>query len=152
MSSCESVSCPLNNTVESVYGFYSSTRDESGNLLGGAAVSIGDSLTVSVAGMDTILVNRLINKSSVSLPVSFYADVDTLVFKFTDAEGVSAFDTVRMAKNNTLHFDDPSCSIHMFHEVLSVESTHQLIDTIIVVNPYINYDGLENFQIYFFTE
>ena len=150
--SCESVTCPLNNTVESVYGFYATERDADGSFIGGGAISIGDTLTITAAGTDTTLINRIYNTSTVSLPVSYYGDVDTLLFSFTDTAGTVTLDTVWVKKLNAYHFDDPSCPIHMFHEVQSVGSTHLLIDTIIVVDKHINYDGFENFQIYFFTE
>ncbi len=154
VSSCESVSCPLNNTVESVYTFYASSRDASGTLVDGQAISVGDTLTVKavVQGRDTTLVNRVYNKSGISLPVSYYADVDTLVFSFTDTDGLTATDTVWMSKQSRHHFDDPSCPVHMFHNVTAVSCTHQVMDTIVVVNAQIDYDGLENFQIYFYTD
>ena len=156
-SSCESVNCPLNNIVESEWSFYASERDADGTFLGGGAVAVGDTLTVralsyNLEAGDTVLLNRAVGKSGMSLPVSFYSDVDTLVFNITDSNGLSAEDTVWVSKHNKVHFDDPSCPVKMFHEVQAVRSTHQFIDTIVVVNAAVNYDGLENFQIYFYTD
>lgn len=157
VASCETVNCPLNNIVESHWTFYATERDADGTFIGGSAVTVGDTLTVTalstyLAEGDTVIVNRAVRQSGLQMPVSYYADVDTLLFTFTDNNGLSATDTVWVAKRNQLHFDDPSCPVNMFHEVQSVRSTHQLIDTIVVVNADISYDGLENFQIYFYTD
>ena len=149
--SCDSVSCPLNNTVASVYGFYASARGDDGVFVEGSSVSVHDTLDITALGPDTLLVNRLIGQSGVSLPVSFYADEDVLEFAFTDKYSRKGADTLWVKKKNTHHFDDPSCPIHMWHTILGVRSTHHLIDTVVVVNPAVNYDGEENFRIYFFT-
>ncbi len=147
---CNEVSCPLNNTVESVYGFYASTRDETGTLVEGETISIGDTLTITALGPNVELANRLIGKGSVKLPVSFYGDVDTLEFMFTDKLNRKGGDTLWISKNNLHHFDDPSCPVHIWHTITGVRSTHHLIDTVLINNAAVNYDGLENFQIYFF--
>lgn len=148
---CDNVSCPLNNSVESVYGFYAANYDDGGELITGRAVSVGDTITVTALGPDTVLVNKLINKNSVALPMSFFKDEDVLVFKFADQEQRTAYDTIWVAKSNLRHWDDPSCPIHMWHTINGVRYTHNLIDTLIITNPTVNYDGLENIQIYFRT-
>lgn len=147
--SCENVSCPLNNTVESVYGFYAAIYDAQGQLQKENSVSVGDTLTVTLLGADSIIVNRQVNRSGVNLPVSFYEDTDSVEFTFTDTLSRVGRDTLWIHKKNTHHWDDPSCPVHMWHEVMDVRSTHNLIDTVLVTNRTINYDGLENFQIYF---
>lgn len=148
-TSCESVSCPLNNTVESVYGFYAADYDNSGLLQTGNAVTVGDTLTVTLLGADSIICNRLVGQSGVKLPVSYYEDTDIVEFTFTDTQSRVGRDTIWINKRNQHHWDDPSCPVHIWHEVLNIRSTHNLIDTVLVKNAMINYDGLENFQIYF---
>lgn len=150
-AACNDVSCPLNNTVASVYGFYASARTDEGGFEPGDPITIGDTLTIKALGPDTVLANRLIGKGNVNLPVSFYQDVDVLQFAFYDKNGFKAADTLWISKKNTHHFDDPSCAIHMWHTILGVRSTHHLIDSVIINDPSVNYDGNENFQIYFFT-
>lgn len=151
VTSCDSVSCPLNNTVASVYNFYASARGDDGVFVEGQAVSVNDTINITALGPDTLLVNRLVGKSTVSLPVSYYADVDTLEFVFTDKQNRKGADTLWVSKKNLHHFDDPSCPVHLWHTILDVRSTHHLIDTVIISNPAVNYDSHENFQIYFFT-
>ncbi len=146
--SCDNFSCPLNNTVESVYGFYAAEYDADGQLAG-RAVNVGDTITITALGPDSVLANKLIGKSSVSLPVSYYGDEDVLQFCYTDQERRIAYDTVWVAKRNQHHWDDPSCAVHIWHTITAVRSTHNLIDTLVISNPEVNYDGLENIQIYF---
>ncbi len=149
--SCESVTCPINNTVACVYGFYASARTSDGTFVEGAAISIGDTLTITAMGADSVIANRLINKNGVSLPVSFYGDTDSLMFTFIDAQGAVGRDTIRIDKTNRAHLDDPSCPLHMWHTITAVQSTRHLIDTVLINHSDINYDGLENLQIYFRT-
>lgn len=149
--SCDNFSCPLNNTVESVYGFYAASYDADGELITGHAVSVGDTITITALGTDSVLANKLIGQSSVSLPVSYFLSEDVLHFHYTDLQGRTADDTLWVTKHNQRHWDDPSCPVHMWHTITAARSTHNLIDTILVVNPEVNYDGLENIQIYFRT-
>ena len=151
LCACDNFSCPLNNTVESVYGFYAATRDEAGELITGQSVSVGDTITIKALGRDTVLVNRLINKTGVSLPLSFFQDEDGFEFKFTDQESRTGYDTLWVVKSNLRHWDDPSCPVHMWHTITDVRFTRHLIDTLVITNPIVNYDGLENIQIYFRT-
>jgi len=134
-----------------VYGFYASARTSDGVFEAGSAVTVGDTITITALGPDTILANKLINQSGVSLPASFYGQVDTLQFCFTDANGAVAYDTIWVTKDNLHHWDDPSCAVHIWHTITAIHSTTNLIDTILVNEPEINYDGLENIQIYFRT-
>ena len=150
-AACESVSCPLNNTVESVYGFYASIYDDEGQLQTGTAVGVGDTLTVTLLGADSVILNRLTGSSGMRLPVSYYEEEDAIELAFTDTLLRTARDTIWIQKRSIHHWDDPSCPVHLWHQVRGVRSSHHLIDTVLVSNPTINYDDVENFQIYFFT-
>ncbi len=149
--SCDSYNCKLDTTVECVYGFYASARQDDGIFVPGSTVSVGDSLTVTILGADTVLVNKWVNQSSLNLPMSYYGDVDSLEFTFLDTEGAEGRDTVYVSKTNRAHLDDPSCPAHMWHTITHITSTHNLIDTILINNPNVNYETKENLQIYFFT-
>lgn len=148
--SCDTYNCLLETNVACTYGFYATQRDDSGALVTGAAVAVGDTLTITALGIDTVLANRLVGQSGVSLPVSYYGDVDSLLFTFSGDDGIGR-DTLYLHKENTAHLDDPSCPAHMWHRITAVHTTHHLIDTVLITEPQINYDGLENLQIYFRT-
>lgn len=148
---CDDVSCPLNNTVTSVYNFYASARGDDGVFKAGASVSVADTITVSAIDLDSVISNKSYSISTLSLPVSYYHAADSLLWTFADSRGRHAYDTIIIHKTNIHHFDDPSCPAHMWHHIDSIHFSRNVIDTIIVATADINYDGLENFKIYFRT-
>ena len=149
--SCESVNCPLETTVAYVYGFYASARDADGTFHPGSAITIADTLSITDISLDIELVNRLIGKSTVSLPVSYYAAADSIELCFTDTANRRVYDVIYVEKQSQPHWDDPSCPVKMWHEITNVISSHHVIDTILIANPSVNYAGSENLQIYFRT-
>ena len=151
LTACTTVNCPLENKVLAVYKFYASARTSDGVFVPGQAVEIADTLNITVLPTDTVIVNKLVNKGEAKLPVSLYGDVDTLQFTYTDTLGAIAYDTLHVSKINHHHVDDPSCPINMFHTITGITHTRHVIDTVIINHADINYNGLENFQIYFRT-
>lgn len=141
--SCDSTSCPLNNTVYSTYGFYAIMNGNE------EAVQIQDTLTVKASGTDSILINRLTGQNKIELPVSYNAPTDTLCFEFINTNGLSRTDTIWLDKENYPHYESPECPASMFHVVTSIRYTRNLIDSVLVVNPNLNYNASENFKIYF---
>ena len=141
LNSCDTNNCRLETKVQCVYGFYAS----------GGSIAIGDTLTITALDINTVLANRLIDASGVKLPVSYYHDADTLEFLFQGDDGEGR-DTLYIEKQNLAHLDDVSCPSHMWHHITKVYSTHHLIDSVLIREPDINYDGNENLQIYFRTD
>ena len=146
--SCNTYNCQLETKVNCVYGFYASAREGDGNFVAGSAITVGDTITITAMGINTVLANKLVNKSDASVAVSYYGDVDSLLFTFGD-EDFTGYDTVYVYKENIAHLDDPSCPAHMWHRITEVRSTRHLLDTVLISNPDINYNGLENLQLYF---
>ncbi len=140
---CESIDCPINNIVYSTYGFYAVTDE------GESKIQLLDTLTVTTAGTDSVLVNRLAGGSEVDLPVSYAAATDTLVFHLTGTEGRTRRDTIWVDKENIPHYESPNCQSSMFHHVTAVRWTRLLVDSVSIANPNIDYDISENFKIYF---
>lgn len=143
VAACESTECPINNVVYSTYGFYAMGED------GESSVRIIDTLTITAAGTDSVLANRMMNINGVELPVSYSRATDTLVFHFTDTLSRTRRDTIWVDKENIPHYESPMCPTAMFHHVTSVRCTRLLIDSVTIANPNINYNVSENFKIYF---
>ena len=141
-NSCDTFNCLLDTKVECQYGFYSE----------GSSISVSDTLTVTALGIDSVILTKLDSdtRGGVTLPVSYYGDVDSLEFKIKGPDG-EARDTVYMVKRNIGHIEDVSCPAHMWHTITQVYSTHHLIDSVYINNADINYDTQENLQIYFRT-
>lgn len=137
LAACEAHDCTLFNHVAMYGSFY---RD-------GKAVTINDTLTVTACGTDSILVNRRVNASKLTLPLSYWKDADTLVLSIK-GEDYLLRDTIRVRKTNNVHYESPDCPTTLFHDILGVECTHQFIDKITITRSPVNYDQTENLQIH----
>lgn len=142
VSACTSIDCPLNNVVYSRFTFYGTTNGKT------STVALEDTLTVTAAGTDSILVNKDYGASTLSLPISYYNPTDVLTFLYASTSG-QAHDTLWIDKTNYEHFESPDCPTAMFHNIQNVRYTRNFIDTIVVENPVINYNENNNFKIYF---
>ena len=143
VSACSSIDCPLNNTVYANYKLMKTdiVPDTLRDTLNIWAVRIGMT--------DSIIVNRNINTMSLKLPVSFTNDVDVLCFQRKNDADFMCIDTVRIEKNNTPHFESVDCAPNYFHEITSVTTTHNGIDSIVIKQKTVDYDAKDNFYIYF---
>ena len=140
---CSSIDCPLNNTV---YTNYKVMKTET------QPDTLKDTLTIwtSRPGMtDSIIVNRNLNTTALKLPISYMNDKDVLFFQFKTQDGGVCVDTVTVSKTNTPHFESVDCSPNYFHEITGIMSTHNRIDSIVIMNKTVNYDAKDNFYIYF---
>ena len=144
---CSTLDCPLNNKVELACGFYNSETNGS--------TTIGDTITITAAGTDSILFNYGYNISSLDLPMSYMREVDTFVVKIMGLEA-SSVDTIFVSHTNEPHFESVDCGMSMFHKIKGVEWTSNgnaaglsRIDSVAVANPKVNYDETENIKIYF---
>lgn len=144
---CDEVACPLNNTIYATYAFYA--QDE-GNIL--QSVQVLDTLTITAAGTDSILINKETGATQLQLPLSYNGKTDTLIFTFTNAAGIRRQDSVWIHKQSTEYFESPDCPTVMFHKITGLRSTHQVIDSIYTENPNIDYNATENFKIVLYAD
>ena len=127
LAGCESIDCTLNNIVSLNVGFYESTT--------GNSYSITDTLNITANGTDSILYNRGFNISTLTLPMSYWQDADTLNLNFYDSS-LNQTNTVvlRIAKSNTPHFESPDCPTTMFHNITAIDfdDTSKYVDSIVI--------------------
>jgi len=144
LTACEGINCTLNNVVLCHIGFYDSSSGE--------AISLTDTLTITAAGTDSVLVNMSVGTSSLSLPMSYWNKADSLKFSITGTD-YQLTEIVYIEKSNTAHYESPDCPTTMFHELTSVnwEQGNTSIDSIVIVKPSVNYQTDENIRIYFYT-
>lgn len=142
-TACSSIDCPVQNSVYTVYRACKSD---------GTADTLRDTLTVATTrrdGTDSVLLNRMINTTEFSLPISYTAPADTLLF-FMEGKAGHTLDTVCVSKENTPHFESVDCNISYFHHITAVTHTGHAIDSIEINKPSVNYDAsTEHFHIYF---
>ena len=132
LAACSTIDCPVENIVSVQYQI----RDEVGKEL-----SITDSLTVfsNRQNGDTVVLNRLINKSEFSLPISYSYPEDILFFWFKKNDTIVA-DTVWMKKDDYPHFESVDCNASFFHEITDVRHTRYVIDSLVLLNKSVTYD------------
>jgi hypothetical protein len=114
-----------------------------------------------VDGTDTVLSRQTngtlelnyfhgLSATSFELPISYTQPEDVLYMLLKNSTGTSYLDTVRIKKENFAHFESVDCQVAYFHEITSVMTTHNIIDSIVIKNPKVNYDATTaHFNLYF---
>ena len=125
LSACSSIDCPLNNRT------YASFK------LAGDVTKLVDTLTVSTPRNidnpeeDTVLINRLVDTDSLSLPMSYQRTEDIYIFTFVQKDTeLKTIDTLWVSKENEPHFESVDCNPVMFHTIKDVRFTQRAIDDI----------------------
>ncbi|MDD5861517.1 MAG: DUF6452 family protein [Prevotella sp.] len=131
LASCESIDCPMNNTVYSKYKF------------AGNVTTLEDTLTITTHrhnGSDTTLCNQLVGVDSLLIPMSYSGSRDSLFFTLHTRDFQTFRDTVTVAKDNEPHFESIDCTPSFFHQIQGVSYTKHAIDSITIHTSYVNYD------------
>lgn len=144
LSACSSIDCPLNNRT------YASFK------LAGDVTKLVDTLTVSTTRNidnpeeDTVLINRLVDTDSLSLPMSYQRTEDIYIFTFVQKDTeLKTIDTLWVSKENEPHFESVDCNPVMFHTIKDVRFTQRAIDDIKVNYNKVTYnDAKAHFHIY----
>ncbi len=143
--SCEEIDCTLNNVVQCHFTLYDTAT-------GSALSSFSDTLTVTAAGTDSVLYNRGVGVSTLSLPLSYYRDADTLFF-IIDTPDETYVSTLVIAKTNTAHYENPDCPATMFHVITSASVLGGVgVDSVSVSREDVNYLQDENIKVYIRTD
>ena len=136
LAACSTIDCPLNNTVNCKY------------MLRGAVTTLPDTLTISSMrsdGTDSVIINKQVNTDSFSLPMSYNRSEDILVMQTN-----TLFDTIKVEKTNTPHFESVDCGVNYFHTITNVTYTRHAIDSVVIHHNFVNYDASQqHFYIYF---
>ena len=173
---CYSNNCPLNNAVTCNYSFYDAAghpitytdaitvttlkpgqktvyvyrklgeQTLTKNYQDTALINQGYTETPTIQRNDTILLNKVQNVSQISIPMSYFNGIDTLVFEYGQ---ISLKDTIKIYHNSYPHVELPECGTYRFHTLQSIETTDAAIDHIEISNSQVGYEGNENVKIYF---
>ena len=143
LAGCSSIDCPVQNIVSVQYEICDKT---------GKALPLTDSLSVVTMRVDgeyiditkllnsnDVTLNRLIGKSSFSLPISYSHPEDVLFFCFTDT-AKTVVDTVWIKKDDIPHFESVDCNAAFFHEITDVRHSRHYIDSLVLLNKSVTYD------------
>lgn len=172
---CYSNNCPFNNSVTCNYSFYDAEGHAivytdtitvttlmpgyrtvyvyrklgeptlTKNYQDAELVNQGYTETKMSQRNDTVLLNKAYDVSSISIPMSYFNSVDTLVFSYGR---ISLKDTIKIYHSSYPHVELPECGTYRFHSLQSIEATDAAIDHIEISNRQVGYDGNENVKIY----
>lgn len=144
-SACSSIDCPLNSLVYTQYQLMDAT---------GKADTLSDTLTISTSrsdGNDSVVINKSVNTTTFSLPISYSHQQDVFFFETIDTLTKQTLtDTVSVTKEDIPHFESVDCSPAFFHKIVSIDHTRHNIDSIIINSADVNYDtSRKHVYIYF---
>ena len=141
LAACESFDCTLYNTV-AMYAVFDQD---------GTAVAVNDTLTITACGTDAVLLNRAVNTSKLTLPLSYWQAEDTLVLS-VKGEDYFLQDTIWVTKTNQVHYESPDCPMTLFHTIQDVRNTNRFIKSITVIRSSVNYETTTNLQIHLLSD
>jgi len=147
LCACSSIDCTVADPISIRYGFYEAYNDED------VSLTLTDTLTIQIrkpVDKDTTLVNRAIDKSIVSVPVSYMQEYDKLVFKFKSEHNLEATDTLYVYKHDIAHFESVDCNPVYFHTIEDVKVVPGLvIKDVKIKDPNVTFNATtEQIQLY----
>ena len=139
VASCSNINCQLNNVVYTTFTFCHEEDSKA------TEIAIGDTLTVTALGTDSVLLNRAYGQSRMELPMSNAGATDVIVMSFSNA----GTDTIWIDHTNYPYYETPECGAAIFHNITGIRATNNTIERVEIVKNSVNYDGLENVKIFF---
>ena len=135
---CTSIDCPVQNTVYTVYHLMQADGDR--DTMGTDTLWLW---TTRADGTDTLLINRLCGATatSFSLPISYSQPEDRFCLLLMDTVGDYWVDTIRIKKESRPHFESVDCQASFFHTITAASATDEIVDSIVIKNPEVNYDA-----------
>jgi hypothetical protein len=123
---CSSVDCGTNGRVTCNFAI----QDEDGKSYD-IPYYLSVTITRSIDGSDTTLVNKQYAISSLNLPMSYVGESDTYTFTIEDDfdnPTVTVTDKLTISKTNKPHFEDVECVARYYHTITDIESTTNYIE------------------------
>lgn len=145
ITACSDINCTAGSSAYANY-LFKDRNDSTLRFLD--TLSVG---TRSLDGHDTVLMNRLIGDTAMSLPVSSSLTADTLYFFYfwRQANLRKAFDTLVIKHTNIPHFTSPECGISVTHNIEDISYTKNFIEDIQILNKNVSANTAYNFKIRF---
>lgn len=145
LGACSSVDCPLENTVSTVCGF----RQANGR----PDTLLSDTLTVTTVrrdGSDTVVINRDVKVTGMTLPISSGAAADTFNIFLTDTLHRTSVNRIIISKTDLPHFESVDCKMSYFHTINNVSWSGDRIDSVTINKQNVDYDASQqHLHIYF---
>jgi hypothetical protein len=135
---CDLLDCTGTSSVKLRFQFY----DSSGN-----TCYLPDSLTVTAAGTDSILLNRKMMAYEVELPMSYMMDADTFLLRHSGEDYVET-DSLIVKKDNYQYFESPDCPTRVMHTINDAYCSDEWIDSVRIVERKVGFEDVIHLRIY----
>lgn len=145
-TACSSVDCPVENVV--------ALKCELLKADGTPDTLRHDTLTITTTrrdGNDTTLLNRVVDATTFTLPVSSRAAADTLHVEVRDTLGSVATATLYVGKTDEPHFESVDCSMSHFHTLTSTTVEGDALDSVSIHKSYVDYDASTTHLYFYFA-
>lgn len=105
-----------------------------------------ETLTVSlmVNGEEAVAINHVSGASALQLPMSYTNECDTVVFSYDSG----ATDTLYVDHEDIPYFISMECGLAMYHRLRGIRHTNAFIDSVAIINDYVNFENNENVKLY----
>lgn len=146
-TSCNTSGCTDNHSAIPLAEFYSSQTGKSVTL---------DILQIRGIGApgDSVMLEHGTSASQCYLPMRPESDTTSWLISYyiTDGEEADWSDTITLNYDRLPRFTSNECGVMYFYQVKSVETTHEFIDSVAVVDPLITNIDQVSLKIYFNTQ
>ncbi len=153
-TACSSIDCKLNGSVYCTYILKDSDLQD---------VQFAYPLTITLSDSktgDSIILNSASNVSTFDIPMSYNAPMDVIKLTLTVTDTITEEDTVyyvqtpytdviRITKTNEPYFESIDCAARYNHTIENIQSSHNFIDSVVIVNEKVTNDAsTENIYIF----
>ena len=112
---------------------------------GAPVQAVLDSLTVTARGTDSVIINRMAEVSTITLPLRYTADSTEFVFRYT----AHLTDTLVIRHTNQPYFVSMDCGYQMQQSVTGCTYSRHVLDSIYISNPEASIYGTENIKLFY---
>lgn len=138
LAACSSIDCPLNHSV-CIKMQFAPPVDTLHDTL-----TIFTPVDISNPEKDTVLINRVVNITSVSVPMSYSRSEDAFVLDITQTDTrLHTLDTIWVTKEDEPHFESVDCSPTFFHTITGVRHTNTVIESVKINYNKVTYDDAQ---------
>ena len=144
-AACYSIDCPVDSLVELQVSFYDANAEKE--------ITLDESLTITAAGTDSVLINKLTGKTGFQMPLQISAQndgevVDKMQLQFVDKNGQVTTDELTLKHRSFAHFEGMDCPTLVFHQLLDAQCTDNRIESVEIVRNLVNYDKATNIRLH----
>lgn len=107
------------------------------------------SLTITALGTDSIILNRAIDVTSLSLPLSYVSDTTILVLHYDYEADPKIADTLYIKQKNIPFFESMECGYSMLQSIIEVTCTKNQLNSVSIINNTANTNGTENLRLFY---